>query len=407
MPKYKHIISDSIYKNIHLHPLTKQIIDTPQFQRLRNLRQLGVASWVYPSATHSRFEHSIGVSHLAYKFARTLQNNQPELGITDDDILCVTIAGLCHDLGHGPYSHLFDNEFIKNDALWSHEKGSVQMFKWLIEDNHIDMQGLSIPFICNLIQGTTEPYSFLQELINNSRSGLDVDKLDYLVRDAYMTGVGISMGIDVDRIIEMARVLPGEQTICFPEKCIDMIFGVFHARMSMHNAVYQHKTVKAVEFMIRDILHLANDFLLFKSSKTGQMMRMSDAINDMTVYQQLTDSILYLIERSFDPNLKPAQDLIKRLYSRDLYKFCFTMTVENFPTQMPDHIIVEHMTVHHGKGTMTNPLDGIKFFNKAFQIVQVQYSNTVIPKAMGVETVRIFSKKNNIRYQNITDILKN
>ena len=101
------IFNDPIHGHIQIHPACVAIIDTEQFQRLRNLKQLGLCYYIYPGASHNRFEHCIGVSHLAGQLVRAIKNGQPHLDISDKDILCVEIAGLCHDLGHGPFSHLY------------------------------------------------------------------------------------------------------------------------------------------------------------------------------------------------------------------------------------------------------------------------------------------------------------
>ncbi|CAG2234897.1 SAMHD1 [Mytilus edulis] len=134
------IFSDPIHGHIEVHPLCIKIIDTPQFQRLRDLKQIGGCYFVYPGASNNRFEHCIGVCYLAGKLARTLQKRQPELDITNKDILCVEIAGLCHDLGHGPFSHLFDEKFIpavKQKLQWKHANGSVMMFNFLRTNNDL------------------------------------------------------------------------------------------------------------------------------------------------------------------------------------------------------------------------------------------------------------------------------
>ena len=168
-------------------------MDTPQFQRLRHLKQLGTCVYVFPSATHSRFEHSLGVAHLSQRVCQELDKNQPELHITKADILCVKVAGLCHDLGHGPFSHVFDGVFIKamfpdglknkDGSVWRHEDGSVQMFRYILEDNDINLHeyGLSDVdkiLIEEIIMGTKEHKRrgrraekfFLYDIVNNTRT---------------------------------------------------------------------------------------------------------------------------------------------------------------------------------------------------------------------------------------------
>ncbi|XP_071817032.1 deoxynucleoside triphosphate triphosphohydrolase SAMHD1-like isoform X3 [Apostichopus japonicus] len=137
------VFNDSVHGHIEMHPLLVSIIDTPEFQRLRFIKQMGMCYFVYPGASHNRFEHSLGVSYLAGKLARSLQSKQKSLKITKEDILCVEIAGLCHDLGHGPFSHLFDEAFlpkVRPDYIGKHEKLSVDMFEHMLKKNNLGEQ---------------------------------------------------------------------------------------------------------------------------------------------------------------------------------------------------------------------------------------------------------------------------
>lgn len=158
-PTSNTVFNDPIHGHIELEKVDCQVMDTPQFQRLRELKQLGVAYYgikhshtVYPGATHNRFEHSIGVCHIAGMWVNILRRNQPDLGITDNDYKCVRLAGLTHDLGHGPFSHLFDSQFIpvvRPGVEWSHEQASEAMLTFLVDDNpHVDINPEEVIIFC-------------------------------------------------------------------------------------------------------------------------------------------------------------------------------------------------------------------------------------------------------------------
>ncbi|XP_055078778.1 uncharacterized protein LOC117373020 [Periophthalmus magnuspinnatus] len=338
------VFNDPIHGQMEFHPILVKIIDTPQFQRLRYLKQLGGAYFVYPGASHNRFEHSLGVAHLAGKLVRHLKEKQQGLGITDRDVLCVEIAGLCHDLGHGPFSHLFDNMFIpktQQNKEWKHEKGSAAMFDAIVEhlkkkkENPFDLEtelkklsedsdGDDLSFIKEMINGPDKEghykgrpsnKSFLYEIVANKRTGLDVDKFDYFARDCHH--LGIKNSFDHNRYIKFARVLEvdGQWQICTRDKEVPNIYEMFHTRSSLHRKAYQHKTNKAVELMIRDAL-----------LKAEPVLKMSKAIKDiadktMEEYTQLTDSIFEKILYSTGDELKEAREILQNILSRKLYRF--------------------------------------------------------------------------------------
>ncbi|CAI5647708.1 unnamed protein product [Oreochromis niloticus] len=330
------VFNDPIHGHIELHPLLIKIIDTPQFQRLRNIKQLGGGYYVFPGASHNRFEHSIGVGHLAGELVQTLKLKQPELDISERDVLCVQIAGLCHDLGHGPFSHLFDGMFNPEadpeHKDWKHEDASLEMFDHLVKTNglaqEMERYGLILPpdltFIKEMIkplksddaewpyEGRDENKSFLYEIVSNKQNGIDVDKFDYFARDCHH--LGIRNNFDHQRFIMFAREVAN-------------LYDMFHTRNSLHRRAYQHRVTKSVEIMIKDALLKADQYILTKGSG-GTTLCLSKAKTDMEAYTKLTDQVIERIlhpcscsnEFTLSP-LEEARMILQRIMSRDLYQF--------------------------------------------------------------------------------------
>ncbi|XP_022106625.1 deoxynucleoside triphosphate triphosphohydrolase SAMHD1-like isoform X2 [Acanthaster planci] len=437
------VFNDPIHGHMEVHPLCVQIIDTPQFQRLRYIKQLGCSYLVFPGAAHNRFEHSLGVCHLAGTLCRTLQKRQPELSITENDVLCVQIAGLCHDLGHGPFSHMFDQLFIpaiRPDCGWTHEKASVDMFDHLIESNELNevfvrygLDDRDISFIKEQIAGPLEqkntswPYrgrpkdkSFLYEIVANKRNGIDVDKWDYFLRDCH--NLGISSSFDCHRFMKFSRVIEvdGKKQICARDKEVGNLYDMFHTRNSLHRRAYQHKVNKIIESMLVEVLVKANDHWLIKG-KNGKMLKMSEAIDDMVAFTQLTDDVILQIMRSDDPALAEPQRILNMVQRRQLYK-CVGQTqppdgtfiernrvpkmkdeivqvqeTEDMdgPKLTPDQLIVHIVDLNYGMGHR-NPIDYVRFYSKANpqQAVMVRKCQVsqMLPERFAEQHIRVYCK---------------
>ena len=234
------IINDCIHGCIKISPLCLKFIDHPKFQKLRRIKQLGNAYRVYPSATHTRFEHSLGVMHLAGKFAKSLRINKMIFPLCDGKrmIQLIQLAGLYHDIGHLPYSHLFDKilEAINPDnILHNHEDRSVEIFK-LVSDELKLLSYNEELFVIACIKGKyiSSLPRFLFQIISGP---IDVDKLDYLSRDAFHTGMN---SFRSEYIINNARI-NADNNIVFKLKAKTDIVNMFKTRETMHELVYQHK----------------------------------------------------------------------------------------------------------------------------------------------------------------------
>ena len=232
------IIRDPLWNNIAVDPLAMRLVDSPAFQRLRYVRQLGLAFLVYPGATHSRFEHALGTYHLARRALSLLDERGALAGVPGTACATVRIAALLHDIGHYPFSHALE----EIGALHHEEVARPLIADGVIADIlRAEMGGETPNEILALIRG--ESRSPLQRLISGS---LDLDKLDYLRRDAFMCGVPYGE-IDVDRLLNSLTVVEGNagSEIGIIEKGLSALESLLFARYQMYRNVYRHHAMRS------------------------------------------------------------------------------------------------------------------------------------------------------------------
>ena len=247
LPNKRKIINDPVHGFINIPSDTVfDLIEHPYFQRLRRIKQLGLTHLVYPGALHTRFHHSIGSMHLITEAINTLKIKG--VNITKEEEQAVIIAILLHDIGHGPFSHALEKSIVEDV---SHEDISEMLMHKLNENCDISLS-MAIAIFKNKY-----PKKFLHQLVS---SQLDVDRLDYLKRDSFFTGVSEGV-ISTDRIIKMFNVSNDELVI--EEKGIYSVENFIISRRLMYWQVYLHKTVISAENLLVKILQrakqLAND----------------------------------------------------------------------------------------------------------------------------------------------------
>jgi len=282
--RYK-IIIDPVHGDIGLSELETKLIDTPTFQRLRKIKQLGFANMVYPSATHTRFEHSLGVMHI---MSRIIDNTREQFRkqFSEEDKQKLRIAALLHDVGHYPYSHVMEkidwdsakkyirrrdeDETRENDTHPKYplhdDLGKIIIterkdIKKILRDNDIDPEE-----IASLVKGE---HQNLPNLLNRS---LDVDRLDYLVRDSMNTGLPYGR-VDINYIVNNLEIT-AENEIVVHAKARNSVEHMLIARYFMFNTLYMHKTVFAFEEIIRRIiLKLRGIGEIYKSEEIEEIAR--------------------------------------------------------------------------------------------------------------------------------------
>lgn len=269
-------IKDPLHGYISLSEEEKNVIDSPKMQRLRRIRQLGLSYLVYPGATHTRFQHSLGVMHLASKFADSLN-------LSEEKKKEVRIAALLHDSGHGPFSHA--SELVAEKRGLSHEKLSCQ-----VVDELSDKYSANPSRVKKMIRGKLE----IGQVVAGD---IDADRIDYLMRDAHTSGLQHGQ-IESDTIIQLAEI--DSRRLVFDFKAVQALESLFTARFHMMKSLYNHHASQIAEKMLERALesYLEQDHLL------EDMM----SLDDYQAHNRLIES------------KGTSRELYKRIKDRNLYK---------------------------------------------------------------------------------------
>jgi uncharacterized protein len=314
MPAARKIINDPVYGFITIdEPLILELIAHPWYQRLRNIHQMAFAHLVYPGAVHSRLHHSLGAYHLMCTALSELKRKGVDISAEEE--LGAKIAILLHDIGHGPYSHALEQELITGI---NHEQISVAIMKKLDEEF-----GGRLAVALEIFT-QKHPKRFLSQLVSGQ---LDVDRMDYLNRDSFFTGVSEGV-IGYDRIIKMLTVKNGDLMV--EEKAIYSIEKFLVSRRLMYWQVYLHKTVLSAEMMLVKIIHRVKELIgegveahsvcieLDHFLKNGQR---ADALNNLDTFCRIDDHDIMATIKNWSKHPDKILSLLSRsLVERKLLK---------------------------------------------------------------------------------------
>jgi HD superfamily phosphohydrolase len=302
------------------------LIDTPEVQRLRRVRMLGVASMAFPSAEHSRFAHAVGAAHVMKCFLARMRALEPDLSpaerLTSDDVRFALAAALVHDLGHGPLSHLFEDVFPDARA---HEDWTSALLLDPDSDAHRVLATIDPGYpsaVERLVHGE-HPRPYLANAVSGT---FDVDRCDYLLRDSYMSGVRYGH-FDLDWLLRSLRLTTGRDGARLAidgSKGLPAVEGFFLARLFMYQQVYFHKATRAAEVMVRMLFKRAVDLVRDGGHADLPPVLLAMARGESvtaSAYQSMDDGTVWgTIERWEHSTDSVLRDLSTRLRQRALFK---------------------------------------------------------------------------------------
>jgi len=319
MRRYWGEIKDPVHGYVYITEAEKQLIDSYPFQRLHRLRQLAGSEFVYSGANHTRFEHSIGVMYLAGKV--TENQNLSQL-LSEEEIQIVRMAALLHDVGHGPFSHVFEHLLVK-----FLNKTHEDMTRWIIQKSElrdiISGLGYDADAVGKLAVGELRRRgkAFLDQII---QSAVDVDKLDFVVRDTYHTGAEYGY-VDIFRLIHMLDVL-GEN-LAVDVGALSALESFVLARLESFRSIYFHRVGRAAQIMLATAMEEAKDELgLVEFDSPEDYL----ALNDYTVWTMLKEC-------------KKSRGIIEKLERRRLLKCAYDRTFHVREKMVPSIFSVDEV----------------------------------------------------------------
>ncbi len=327
MRQYWGEIKDPVHGYVNITEAEKQIIDSFPVQRMRRLRQLAGAEYVYPAGNHTRFEHCVGVMHLAGLMA---ENPYLSRHFNDDQYRVIRIAALLHDVGHGPFSHIYEHLLTKF-LHKTHEDINV----WIVQKSELkdilSALGFNVDQVAKLSVGWLHrpKRAFMDQII---RSAVDADKLDFVIRDTYHTGAQYGY-VDVIRLIQTLDIL--DQNLAVDVGALSALESFILARIESFKSIYFHRVGRAVQIMLAMAMEEAKDELGLVDFKTPEEYLAND---DYTVWTMLKKSKK---SRKTIENLE-RRKLLKCAYDRTFYVRDQTVSsifsVEKIRDQLRDQI---------------------------------------------------------------------
>ena len=373
-------ITDPIHDFIRLNSTEQQIIETPVFQRLRRIKPLSGAHLTYPGAQHTRFEHSLGVMHIAGMAGNSLSSKEQ---MPTSDINDVRLAALLHDIGHDPFSHLFEEVLQKKKRITHEQIGKEIILKSEIGD--IISKAADKKKINRLAVGEGSK-QFENEIISGA---LSADMMDYLLRDGYFTGAEHAK-IDHNRITNSFEVYKNK--LALQSSALVNFETMMISRFQMFKAVYFHKTVRAGEVMLLEAMSLADDYLGLSAMSVQDYVRQTDD----TILEQLTS----LPEDTSE--LRDAKKIADDYQDRKLFKCVFEKilsgktspgknTLKQFKTDIAKKSkLAENQIFIDTSSTHSMPLAPSKQESNSIILIKKEGSK-VIPKILPISEISLVS----------------